>query len=246
MALLKQRIFEQLRNISKIILIALLSMYSIYWQDPGSVVVAAEQLEDDYRQIQNTPPCDIDGAAHIVIIPGKDHYIVGERITVSIQNRFCETIIAPGLPSACSIVSVQQMQEGVWKEKGSCTSLSQVRPLELRPGKFIKGVLDPESRTFWTMGPFTGRSSPLAQEPDPRIKQPSLPKISPNSQIKIPSEGIRSVGAPDPLFHNLVRNLDPGIYRLVFRFICREIPESASAVFSRQFEIVEGTDALKW
>jgi hypothetical protein len=182
----------------------------------------------------NRVPPTKDETSGVTISTDKQRYYMDEPIWVTIENARRDTIYVPVGLDICSIVVVEQRQNTSWKPAGMCPDGMQFSPVVLRPGSRLTAQLGAGQGTYTVEDGVGGE--PAA----PSVYERSLHDLPPAASwkpgdpvIEVP-QGI-STRLPWPPFSLVENPLEPGIYRLEFRFIVSDRASPQVTVYSQEF-----------
>jgi hypothetical protein len=179
------------------------------------------------------------GAQSVSIEVGKSTYGRHEPITVVVRNDLTRPIHIPADPSACSLLTLQQWQNGSWETVGSC-------PPALAPE--ITVIVPELGRVVGTL-----ISAPRSYVVEARASEPASPAVLDGSLEQLPPVGpwrpgdaVTEVplGVLDPEREALPLStveglLDHGTYRIEVTYSLSMPPREIETRHSRQFIVTE-------
>jgi hypothetical protein len=133
------------------------------------------------------------GGRAVSVDVGKSTYGRDEPIAVVVRNNSTQQIHIPGDPSACSLLTVQQWQNGSWEIVGSC-------PPATAPGLTV--IVPEAGRVVGTLN-----SGPVSYVVEVLASDPASPAVFEGSLEQLPPAGSWRPG--DPVMEMPLGVLDP-------------------------------------
>ena len=155
-------------------------------------------------------------------------YRRGQPIFVTIRNDLSTVIYPSPRQRYCSVVNVQRLEAGQWVTQGSCPAGGPTAVSAIAPHSQMKGTVGPAA-------PDTGTQRPIVTEPSvPGVFEGDV-RTRPTAERWKPGDPIREVPRGRIPFSVLRGEIDPGTYRIEFRFTVSPTSGPVQAAYSEKF-----------